>query len=342
MAEPKLPSTMRAWQYWGVNGGLEKNLHLNSVPPPKPKDDEHLVKVIAACLNPIDYKVAEFPIVGRFVSSKPATPGLDFAGRIVRPAAGSDLKPGQLIWGVSGSSPFAGAALREYSTSKLNNTLTIPENVKPVDAAAIPVAGLTAYQSLIPHVKSGSNVFINGGSGGTGTFSIQLAKQAGCHVTTTCSTPNIEFCRSLGADEVIDYKTQNIVETLLASGRKYDHAVDNVGTQTELLWRGHEFLQPNSLYIVVGGGGGGGASRILDQAKRKLLPKFLGGLKTNVKGFWPSPKPEDLKQIVDWIAEGKIKAVIDSQFKFEDVPQAIERLKTSRAKGKIVVNVSDE
>lgn len=330
---------MRAWQYSSTKGGLEKNLKLNSaVPLPKPKPDQHLVQVIAAALNPVDYKPAEIPGVTRIAITLPATPGIDFVGSIVRPASGSDLKAGQLVFGASGSTPLAGGALRELSVAGTNSIAALPDNVAPIDAATVGVAGLTAYQSILPYVKSGDKIFINGGSGGTGVFGIQIAKAAGCHVTTSCSTTNVELCKSLGADRVVDYKKEGVVEALLASGYKFDHAVDNVGVQKELVWRCHEYMKPGSTYVKVGGEPS--LANIMDSLKGKFLPRFLGGLKGNVVGFWPKQKPEDLQQIGEWMRTGKIKAVIDQKFLFEEAPQALEKLKTGRARGKIVVDVA--
>ncbi|KAI4213976.1 MAG: hypothetical protein LQ351_003380 [Letrouitia transgressa] len=333
---------MRAWQYSSTEGGLEKNLKINpSALLPKPKkSDQHLVQVIAAALNPVDYKPAEVAAVARFVISKPATPGIDFAGKIVTPAPGSPLKAGQLVFGCSGASPFAGGALAEFNTSKVNATVAIPDGVAPVDAATIGVAGVTAYQSIAPHVKEGSKIFINGGSGGTGIFGIQIAKAKGCHVTTTCSTTNVELCKSLGADTVVDYKKENVLEALKASGHKFDHAVDNVGHDDELVWYCHEFMRPGAVYVMVAGEP---SLKFLTQTfKRKFWPSLLGGMKGKAVGFWPQQKPEDLRQIAEWMQAGKVKPVIDQKFSFEEAPQAIEKLKTGRARGKIVVDVATE
>ncbi|KAL8653202.1 MAG: hypothetical protein Q9210_002244 [Variospora velana] len=344
MAASFPPSTMRAWQYSRTAGGLEKNLSLiTSAPLPTPKPDQHLVQIIAAALNPVDYKPAEIPGIARFAITKPATPGIDFAGRIVRPATNSKLEAGQLVFGVSGTTPLAGGALREFSIAKITNAVAIPEGVAPINAATVGVAGLTAYQSIVPHVRSGNRVFINGGSGGTGVFGIQFAKAAGCHVTATCSTVNVELCKTLGADEVVDYKKESVLEVLLqAKGerQKFDHAVDNVGTDEELALRCHEFMRPGALLVIVGGEPS--LKNAAQTLKRKVWPGFLGGVKGNVVGFWPEQKAEGLERIGQWMQEGKVKAVVDSKFPFEQAPQAFEKLKTGRARGKIVVDVALE
>lgn len=333
---------MRAWQYSTTKGGLENSLHLNPTAKlPKPKPNQHLIQTIATALNPIDYKPAEnIPGVLRFAISKPATPGIDFAGTIVKPASGSSLKPGQLVFGAAGNSPLAGGALAEFCVAGSIATVTLPQGVEPIDAATVGVAGLTAYQSIVSHVKKGDRVFINGGSGGTGVFGIQFAKAVGCHVTTTCSTPNVEFCKKLGADEVVDYKKGSVLAALKASGQKFDHAVDNVGTDRELVWHCHEFVKPGVIMIMVGGEPSLGS--LADGLKRSLWPGFLGGMKGKVEGFWPVPKVEDLEQITRWMKDGKVTTRIDQKFAFEQAPQAIEKLKTGRAKGKIVIDVASE
>lgn len=335
------PSTMRAWQYSSTKGGLEKNLKINpSAPLPKPKPDQHLIQIIATALNPVDYKPAEIPGVARFAITKPATPGIDFAGSIVRPGSGSPLKAGQLVFGLSGSSPLAGGALSEFSVSGTNSTVALPDSVDPVDAATVGVAGLTAYQSIVPRVKKGDKIFINGGSGGTGAFGVQFAKVMGCHVTTTCSTTNVEFCKSLGADKVVDYKKESVIEALKGSGHKFDHAVDNVGTSKELIWHCHEFMQSGAVYVVVGGEPS--LESLVDNLRRKVWPGFLGGMKGKTEGFWPQQKSEDLQQIGEWMNTGKVKPVIDQKFLFEQAPQAFEKLRTGRARGKIVIDVASE
>ena len=332
---------MRAWQYSSTKGGIEKNLEINaSAPLPKPKPDQHLVQIIVTALNPIDYKPAEVPLISRFAITKPATPGIDFAGIIVRPASGSNLKAGQSVFGVCGTSPLAGGALAQFSVSEVKAAVALPDSVDPVQAGTVGVAGLTAYQSIVPRVKEGDRIFINGGSGGTGVFGIQIGKAVGCHVTTSCSTANVELCKSLGADTVVDYKKGSVLEALNAMDQKFDHVVDNVGSEKELIWRCHEFMQPGAAYIMVGGLPT--LDNLVDTVKRKVWPSFLGGLKGKVEGFWPTPKAEDLEQIGEWMRTGKVRAIIDQTFEFEQTPQAFEKLKTGRARGKIVIDVASK
>ncbi len=337
------PSTTRAWQYSSTQGGIEKNLKLNSVPLPTPTPNQHLVQVIATALNPVDYKPAEVPLLHRLMLPKPATPCIDFAGCIVAPAAGSSLKRGQLVFGGAGTSPLAGGALSEFTVAENENTVALPNGVDPIDAATIAVGGLTAYQSIVPYVKKGDRVFINGGSGGTGVFGIQIAKAVGCHVTTTCSTANVELCKSLGADEVVDYKKQGLVDALKASAsstHQFDHAVDNVGANLELYWRCHEYTKPGAVYVMVGMTPS--LASLVGVFKIMLWPGFLGGGKRRLVGFFIKSASEELEQIGMWMVDGKVKAIIDQRFTFEHAPQAFEKLKTGRAKGKIVVDVASQ
>lgn len=329
---------MKAWQYSSTKGGLEKNLKINeSAPLPKPKADQHLIQVIAAALNPVDYKPQEIQLVSRFFLPNPATPCIDVVGKVVRPADGSDVRPGQMVFGASGTGVLAGGALAGYAVARKDAVAVLPEGLDPVWGATVCIAGLTAYQTIVPYVKDGSRVFINGGSGGTGIFGIQVAKAKGCHVTTTCSTPNVDLCKSLGADEVIDYKKQGVLDALKASGRKFDHVVDNVGHNPELYWHCHDYSNPKAVFVQVGAPASVRAA--LESAAMRLLPGFLGGGKRKLQGFFAVAKAEDLAEIGGMMASGQVKPVVDTQFRFEDAPKAFERLKTGRAKGKIVVEV---
>lgn len=328
-------------------------MHLNPTAPlPSPKPTQHLIRVLACALNPVDYKPVEaLPFVKRFLTPHAATPGLDFAGVVVRVSetAGSDsegktareIKEGDIVFGVAGTgTPFAGGALSEYAVSKAGNCVLVPEGVDPVDTATIGVAGLTAYQSIVPFVKRGSRVFINGGSGGTGCFGVQIAKAVGCHVVATCSGGNVALLKGLGCDEVVDYtdmKEGKVWERLKKMGGGFDHVVDNVSGDGELYFRGHEYMKEEAVFVIVGGTPSLGL--FLAGLERKFRPGFLGGGRRKYVGFFPHPEPAHLTQIADWIREGKVKAVVDQRFGFEQAVEAIVRLKTGRAKGKIVVDV---
>lgn len=185
------PETMRAWQWSTCSSTLEKAITLNesaSLPTSKRSlaPGEALIKVHAAALNPVDYKLAELPVVGRMAIPKPAIPGIDFAGTIVDVRAETELKVGQKVFGKLEPKQQFGT-LSEYIIGSKAGTVPLPDGIDFEEAATLGVCGLVTYQCLAPNVKTGNRVFINGGSGGTGTFAVQIAKALGCYVTTTCS-----------------------------------------------------------------------------------------------------------------------------------------------------------
>ncbi|KXL50638.1 hypothetical protein M433DRAFT_158001 [Acidomyces richmondensis BFW] len=336
-AKSSSPTSMRAWQYITNSGPLEHRIQLNTVPLPKTKADEHLIKVTHAALNPVDFKPAEVWLISRFIIPKPATPGVDFAGYIVQPAAGSSLKPGQAVFGASSENAMAGGALREYANCASKGVVPLPDGVDAEDASGLTVTGLTAYQSIVPYVKAGDKVFINGGSGGVGVLGVQIAKVLGCRVTATCSTANVDLVQSLGADAVIDYKTCDVLQSLRSQG-PFDHVVDNVG-DFALYFHAHEYTKPDARFVFVGATPSMGM--VLNML-RGLLPGFLGGGRRKFTSIFAQVRAEELKQIATWMREGRVRQVIDSKWAFEDTKKAFERSKTGRARGKIVVHVAAE
>jgi len=173
-----------------------------------------------------------------------------------------------------------------------------------------------------------------------GVFSIQIAKAIGCHVTTTCSTPNVEFCESLGADQIIDYKKGSVVDALKASGYKFDHIVDNVSYDSDIYFACDQFTNPGAEYMMIGGRPDFSFMGMM--LKVRLLPSWLGGGSRKCVGFFAMPKVDELECMANWMKEGKMKAVLDSRFAFEDTPKAFERSKTGRVRGKVVVDVAPE
>ncbi|KAI8585499.1 hypothetical protein BDZ88DRAFT_445263 [Geranomyces variabilis] len=328
-----LPSTMRVWEFASAAGGIENHLKLlTDKPVPTAASTQHLVKVLAVGLNPVDYKLAEARI-----AKLPTAPGLDFAGRIIVPAANSTLTAGTLIFG--GAQVFnprtGGGALAEYIAVPTETVAVIPPGVSPVLAGGAPVAAVTAYQALVPHIKPGSRVFLNGGSGGTGTYGIQIAKALGAHVTVSCSAANAELCRSIGADEVLDYTLRDAA----AKSGLFDHVVDFVFSGSELFYQAHTYTSDNAQFIEVAGAPSLAFGRFAFGAM--VLPGFLGGGKRKFTMLTCSVVTEPLEQIAKWIAEGKIRPVTDQVFPMEQAVEAFKRLKTGRAKGKVIVNVAN-
>ena len=349
----ELPPTMKAWQFASSSPTVEKNLKLNtSAPLPTSSTslpaEQILVQVLAVSLNPVDFKFPEIPLLGRLITGSPATPSIDFAGRVVatgpnsKKVSSTDLTPGQLVFGrLDGPTKFG--TLAEYTIAPRAGCVPIPTGVSVVDAACAASVALTAYQCIIPRIKGGAGerVFINGGSGGCGTFGIQIAKAAGCHVTASCSGANVELCKSLGADNVIDYKSKDIVAELKKMPQ-FDLVVDNVGLPAELYWSAPSFTKPGAPYVQVGAPAIS-LGFIWGNLCKTRWPRWLGGGQRPWEFLSLKSKVEDYAQIGRWMQEGKVRAVVDEVFGMEDKGpvRAFEKLRTGRVRGKIVVKVAE-
>lgn len=291
--------TMRAWQLDKFGDAIQETLFLNNTaarPRTSLLPDEILVHVISSSINPIDYKIAEMS-ASRFTISTPSSPGLDYCGRVVSTGNAIDsLRNGQLVFGRL-EKPQQFGTLGEFVIATLPGCVSLPSGVDIDHAAAIGTAGLTAYQCLQPYVGLGNQVFINGGSGGVGSFAIQIAKALDFKVTTSCSTANVALCKELGADEVIDYKVIDVTEKLKSSGVLYDLVVDNVGTPANLYVESTNFLKESGIFVQVA------ASMTMASAgsvlSRMLKPHFMGGGKRKYKFVTVTNNSEAFSQIAE-------------------------------------------
>ncbi|CAF9919051.1 MAG: hypothetical protein GOMPHAMPRED_001664 [Gomphillus americanus] len=325
-----LPLSMRAAQYTTASSGIDKSIRINQVPLPDKLPEGHtLVKVAYASINPADYKIPES--IFHYAFSKPATPGMDWSGTIVKTTR-KDLVLGQRVFGNIG--PTRHGALAEYIVVGAG-CVPLPDSVPFDQAACVGVAGLTAFQSIVPY--SPRSVFINGGSGGTGTFGIQVAKTCGAHVVTSCSTSNVQLCKDLGADEVIDYRSQDLMAELRK--HEFDHVVDNVFNSASLYWYAHEYLKARGVYLTIAGSPS--LSDAWEFAKVLLLPGFLGGGKRQFKFILADVNQKDLVAVAEWMAQGKIKAHIDETFDLAEIADAFAKLKLGRTRGKIVIKIAE-
>ncbi|KAJ6782150.1 hypothetical protein PWT90_07442 [Aphanocladium album] len=337
-----MTDTMKAWQLSGP-GPIEDKLSLNnSAPRPTSKDlkgQEILIKVSSAALNPADYKPVEMGFVVKTVFRFPRTPGMDMSGEVV--AVGpevTDILVGDHVLGRV--DPFkASGALAEQVILERDGYAKIERDADLDHAAGLGTAALTAYQTIKPYVKAGDKVFINGGSGGTGTFGIQIAKLLGCHVTTTCSTGKIALCKELGADEIIDYRTTNILEALQKAGPIYSVFVDNVGAVGDLYPKSSSFLLPTAPFVSIGGGS---LSHVANVASALIRPSFLGGGKNKFVSYLTKNNHDDLEQIAQWYSKGSLKSVVDSTYELGDVLAAFAHLKKGSSAGKIIVHIGSK
>lgn len=334
-----IPSIMKAWLWTTTSGGLEKNL-TNSDTAHRPgqtlRPNQVLIKVMSTSINPADYKVPEMGFIYKCVVSTPASPGMDYSGKVVATGSKvSNVKIGQLVFGCL-PLPNQYGTLAEYIVSRDDVVVPLPEGVGLDDAATVGIAGQTAIQVIKDNqVKAGDHIFINGGSGGVGTYAIQIAKALGCQVTATCSTRNVELLKSIGADEVLDYTAVDLIQHLRKQGPLYSLALDMVGKPDELYRECHNFLLPGKAFAQVGN------ESHFSTAGRLVTPRIFGGGQRPYRLVFFKNRYDDLQQVAEMIREGKVKPVIDSVYEFDDAVKAFERLRSHRARGKIVVKVAD-
>ncbi|KAK5464800.1 hypothetical protein LTS15_001363 [Exophiala xenobiotica] len=332
------PTTMKAWRYTSVVGGMEKNLKLETnVPLPPVGKNEVLVEVLSVGLNPADYKIPEIPYLGALLVRRPAVPCADFCGRLV--VAGSGGDDDELVFGMA-KFPSQQGVLAQYAPVPKSTIVPLPNGLTPEQGAGIYIAAFTAFVTISSYIKPGDTVFINGGSGGVGTFGIQIAKLLGARrVVASCSGANADLVKSLGADEVLDYKTQNLITTLAKDGGpKFDVVLDYVGHPLDLHSQSVKFLKKDGVFVLIAGDPSNMRANMSLLASM-FWPTFLGGTPRKFKMVaLGAVKEEDQKKVAGWIGEGKLKVMVDSVFDFEQAPQAFEKLKTGRAKGKIVIS----
>ncbi|TQS32858.1 hypothetical protein Golomagni_06814, partial [Golovinomyces magnicellulatus] len=220
---------MKAWML-PTTGSVLDTLTLSSIAKPEPSTTQILVKVSKASINPADYKVPGMGVAGRAMVTFPKAIGMDIVGTVEAVgSAATDAKVGDLVI-VRLDGTTAQGALAEYVVASHDGYAVLAKDTDLAAAAGIVTVGLTAYQTIHPYVKAGDKIFINGGSGGVGTVSIQIAKLLGCHVTVSCSTPKVQLCKDLGADEIIDYKKTDVLTALQEGGQRFALVVDNVGS----------------------------------------------------------------------------------------------------------------
>lgn len=315
--------------------GSPNVLEFKEVAKPVPKDHEVLVKIQATSLNAADWRLLRAdPFLARFYSGlfkpKHQILGSDIAGTVE--AVGKNVtqfKIGDAVFGNLFETGYGGLA--EFVCTLENSLVLKPASLSFEEAAAIPMAAVTALQALrdLGQVQAGHSVLINGASGGVGTFAVQIAKVFGAVVTAVCSTKNLEMMRSLGADQVIDYSKQDFTK----NGRHYDAILAVNGFQP--ISRYQKSLSPFGKYVMVGGSSAQMFEALLQGSWRSMTSeKKMGALTLN-----PKTKQRDLIFIKELIETRKIRVVIDKIYPFIEAVQAFGYLETGHAKGKIVIAV---
>ena len=312
-------------------------------PRPTPKPDEILVQVHAAGLNPIDNMIPKgtFKPVLRF--QLPATLGSDLAGVVVEVGNRvTRFKPGDAVF--ASIFDLGTGALTEFAVVPESAAALQPANLDFVQAASIPMVGLTSWQALKDRarLKPGQKLFVPAGSGGIGTFAIQLAKYLGAKVGTTTSTGNVDLVRSLGADEVIDYKKQQFEQVL----RGYDAVLGTV--RGDAIEKSLQILKPGSTVVSLIGPLDAAFARarglnffmvfLFGLMSRKIMRR-AGKRGATYSFLFVHPDGKQLGEIGELLKAGHIRPVIDKVFPFEQAKEALAYLEKGRAKGKVVVQI---
>jgi len=323
-----------------TNYGSPDVLEIRNIKKPIPNDDQVLVKVRAASLNPLDWHYMEgTPYMIRAMGAglrKPKSPrlGVDLAGTVE--AVGKNVtqfKPGDEVFGTG-----HGAAFAEYVCAGKTKLVLKPANITFEQAAAVPIAALTALQGLRDKgkVQPGQKVLINGASGGVGTFAVQIAKSFGADVTGVCSTKNLDLVRSLGADHVIDYTKEDFT----SGAQRYDLILDNVGTQPLSGFR--RALKPQGICVMIGGGGpneGRWIGALARPVKALLLSPFVS---QQMSMMLAEIRQEDLTVMRDLMEAGKVTPVVDKTYPLSQVREAIKYLEAGHARGKVILTMGQD
>ncbi|XP_062225407.1 chloroplast envelope quinone oxidoreductase homolog [Phragmites australis] len=323
---------MRAVQYDACGGGAAGLKHVE-VPVPSVKKNEVLLKLEAASINPVDWKIQKGMLRPLLPRRLPFIPVTDVAGVVVDIGPGvNGFQAGDQVVAMLNS--FSGGGLAEYAVASANLTVKRPPGVSAAEGAGLPIAAGTALQSLrsIGAKFDGTgkplNVLITAASGGVGLYAVQLAKLAGLHVTATCGSRNVELVKSLGADEVLDYRTPEGASLHSPSGRKYDgvvHCTVGISWSTfdpVLSTAGRVIdITPNFSAMLTS------ALHKVTFARKQLVPLLL------------SPNKADLEFLVGLVKDGKLKTLIDSRFPLSDASKAWEKSINGHATGKIIVEM---
>jgi NADPH:quinone reductase-like Zn-dependent oxidoreductase len=325
-------------------GDLEQSLEFQEIPVPVIQPNQLLIRTQAASFNPLDYKIVR----GDFKAVRK----IQFPQGIGRDVSGIVEKIGKSIKGFKvGDKVFSRidenlvGTMAEYVVSNEKDVALMPSNLSFNEAASIPLAGLTAYQSLVDvaQLSSQENVLIYAGSGGVGTIAIQLAKHLGAYVTATTSTKNVDMVKKLGTDEVIDYTKENFQE----QGKQFDVVYDTLGGEHTL--NSFKMLKPGGRVISIAGD--------LDDITAKQLKlnrfiRFLLSLKVkkvintaskldaSYRFHLMSPNGNQLQKLAELYESEIIKPIIDKTYIFEESIQALKYLSKGHAKGKVVVQMS--
>ena len=314
------------------NYGSPDVLRLEEIEKPVPQDNEVLIEVRAASVNPLDFHLMKgTPRVARIMTGllkpKVTRPGVDVAG--VVEAVGSNVTQFHAGDGVLGSCK---GAFAEYVCASEGALVLKPANLTFEQAAAVPVAAFTSLQGLRDkgRIQPGHKVLINGAAGGVGTFAVQIAKSFGAHVTGVCSTRNVEMVRSIGADYVIDYTQEDYTQ----SGQRYDLIFDTVGNHS--LSDNRRVLGSKGALVMAGGPTDSLLGILLPPLRALVMSRFVS---QTLVPFLARRRKEDLIIMQELLEAGKVTPVIDRTYPLSEASEAVRYLEEGHARGKVVITL---
>ena len=311
-----------------------ENLQLQEIEKPTPADNEVLVRVRAASINPVDGHLIRGGWLMRPMSGmrkpKDTRFGTDFAGVVESVGKNvTDFKPGDEVFGAKNG------AVAQYICVKADRAIvTKPSNITFEQAGSVGVAGITALQGLRDkgRIQAGQKVLINGASGGVGTFAVQIAKAFGADVTGVCSTRNVDLVKSIGADRVIDYTKEDFTKT----DQQYDMIYDLVGNHGFSERR--KILKPGGICVLAGIGGAGEHPEMWGRISGNFWNAFLSNFTREKFVFYIAKLSKgDFNVLRDLMEAGKVSPVIDRTYKIEQTREAVRYMEEGHARGKVVV-----
>lgn len=304
--------------------GSSKVVEINQMTPtPDLSAEKVLVEVKAAGINPIDWKIREGYMQQMIHLQFPSTLGMDFSGVIKQVGEGvsSDFKQGDEVYGQAGVTSGGSGAFAELALTNVTSIAHKPKTLNHLEAAALPLVGVSAWQALVENIglSKDKKILIHGGAGGIGSIAIQLAKHLGAYVATTVSTNDKQFVQELGADQVIDYKTQNFEDLL----HDYDAVFDTVGGETYR--RSFKILKKGSSIIV----------SMLEQPNSELMNQYG----TRAVFQFTQVNRQRLTKLAQWVDQNNIKVNVDKTFSLDEAGKALDYQKDIHPRGKVVLTV---
>jgi NADPH:quinone reductase-like Zn-dependent oxidoreductase len=298
-------------------GGSEVVEINKNVPKPTTPRGQLLVEVYAAGVNPIDWKIREGYIPLKF----PATLGGDFSGVVAYIGEGvSGFKKGLEVYGYASILGGGSGSFAEFVLADAKVIAVKPKNITHIEAGALPLIGVSAWQALVDHIglSRGKKILIHGGSGGIGSIAIQLARHLGAHVATTVSAKDMQYVKELGADEAIDYKNQKFEDML----HNYDAVYDTVGGETYV--KSFKVLRKGGIIVSM-----------LEQPPSNLIKQYG----VNAIGQLTQVNSERLSKLAELVDKRVIKVHVDKTFPLEQAGEALAYLQSGHPRGKVVLNM---